>query len=353
MRIAVDGRMINASGIGKVIENVLKRMVLLQSSWQFFVLGRREELEQFDFMHMKNVDIIQCCSKIYSLREQIEFFHKIPAAMDWFWSPHYNIPLFYRGRMLVTIHDVFHLAHAEFVNGLHKRLYAKLMFAAVVQKADKIVCVSEFTARELQKYTKVDKEKLKVIYNGVDEKWFHVVRGERLHVKPYFIFVGNIKPHKNLQRLLDAFYIVQGKIKQDLILVGKKDGFITGIEKLDDSIARLGDRVHFTGYVSDEVLHQYVRQADAMIFPSLYEGFGLPPLEAMACGIPVMVSNVAALPEICGEQALYCDPYNVSDLADKMLQITYENKIEHNFYEYAKKYSWDITVEKMIKLFQS
>lgn len=356
IKITIDARMIQSSGIGTYIENIIKRLTLKKNDWIFYLLGNKTILNQYEFSGYKNVHLIECIAPIYSIREQFQLVRKIPKDSHVFWSPHYNIPLLYTGKLLVTVHDVFHLAMSEFVSGIHKKIYAMLMFQAVGKRVDTIVCVSNFTASELKKHIKIKPEKIKVIYNGIDESWFHIQKKAPIHDKPYLLYVGNIKPHKNLVRLLRAFQLIKDKIPHDLVLVGKKDGFITGDTAVVKLAEQLEGRVIFSGYVEDEELKQYFVQATAFVFPSLYEGFGLPPLEAMACGCPVIVSNTASLPEVCGERAIYCDPYDEKDIAEKILQLIKNKSILNKKIDVYKKdvhlFSWDICtneIEKMIK----
>jgi glycosyltransferase involved in cell wall biosynthesis len=337
--------MISASGIGKVIENILKRLIPAKQGWEFSLIGCVKDLTQFSFSTLPNVKLINCESNIYTIREQFEVIKKIPKNTDLLWVPHYNVPLFYSGKMLVTIHDVYHLVHPD---SLLKKTYAKIMFNKAVEKATKIICVSQFTATELQKYTHVNANKINVIYNGIDESWFNILKKD-FPGNSYFIYVGNIKPHKNLARLLQAFRLIKDKVSQNLILVGKKEGFLTGMNNIAGLIKGMEDRVTFTGYVSDAELQQYVSHADALVLPSLYEGFGLPPLEAMACGCPVVVSKAASLPEVCKDAAIYCDPYNIQDIADKMLESSHSSHIEAGK-ELAATYLWDKTVQLMVNV---
>ncbi|MFK5953154.1 MAG: glycosyltransferase family 1 protein, partial [Desulfobacterium sp.] len=175
-------------------------------------------------------------------------------------------------------------------------------------------------------------------------EWFNIKKRSRPHAKPYFLFVGNVKPHKNLTRLLEAFELLPSNISQELIIVGKKEGFITHDSMVEKKAVSMKQRVHFTGYVDNELLHQYFVHADALIFPSLYEGFGLPPLEAMACGCPVLVSNAASLPEVCGDAAIYFDPYSIKDMADKIKHLlsdkALQDKMRIKGLERAKKFTW-------------
>ena len=165
------------------------------------------------------------------------------------------------------------------------------------------------------------------------------------HKNPYFLYVGNIKPHKNLGTLIRAFNSLVEDFPYDLVLVGKREGFITGDSA---TILRAGEqsgRVHFTDHVDDGVLKQYMAHAEALVFPSLYEGFGLPPLEAMAAGCPVIASSAASIPEICGDAALYCDPHSSEDIAGKIRllagDVTLRNELRRKGVKHAKQFTWD------------
>ncbi len=184
-----------------------------------------------------------------------------------------------------------------------------------------------------------------MIHNGVDASWFAVELSQRPHPKPYFLCVGNIKPHKNLKRLLEAFGAIRGQISHDLLLVGRKEGFLTGDREVQESAARFGDRVQFTGEVPLDRLRQYFAHAEALVFPSLYEGFGMPPLEAMALGCPTVVSSAASIPEVCGEATLYFDPFDTKDMALKMLRLVREKDLRAELVAKgkirAKAFSWE------------
>ena len=346
LRVGVDARMLCSSGIGKVIENIVSRMIDDKPDWHFVLLGKMEDFAKFPFTKKANVELIPCNAPIYSIREQFEVPWKLPKELDVLWCPHYNVPVFYHGRMVVTIHDLAHLALPEINKGFLKQAYAKIMFRAATKKADQIACVSKFTISELKKYVpSVDEKKIHLVYNGVDEKWFSIKKGKPVHDKPYFIFVGNVKPHKNLRRLIEAYKLASPHIKQDLILVGKKEGFINGENSISELIKGFEDRIIFTGYVSDEALMQYVAQADAMVFPSLYEGFGLPPLEAMAAGIPVLASDAASIPEVCREDAVYFDPHSVNDIQLALESVIFNpTKRKHI---HPNLFSWDQAYKNM------
>lgn len=352
--ITIDSRMIQSSGIGTCIDNLLPALISALPDIKFNVLGEANNLKTRNFAEAANVNIIDCNPKIYSISEQLVLFQKIPNKTKLFWSPHYNIPLLYKGNIIVTVHDVFHLAMPHYIRGIHRRLYAKVMYGFIKRKARKVICDSEFTARELVKLVGVNSKQIRIIHNGVDSSWFELRSGNRPHPKPYFIYVENVKPHKNLVRMIQAFESLVKKVPHDLILVGRNDGFITGDKIVKEYASKLADRILFTGFVTDEQLKQYIVNADALVLPSLYEGFGLPPLEAMACGCPCVVSNAASLPEVCGDAALYCDPYDVNDIADKIYMVINDAKLRLQLiergYERVKLFSWERTARAFLNV---
>lgn len=356
MILSIDLRMIESSGIGTYISNLLPLIIDKSPHFFFNLLGDRETIGGRAWSRRPNVTIIDCRSPIYSLAEQAELVKKIPRDTDLFWSPHFNIPLFYPGKLLVTVHDVFHLAMKRLAGGPHKRLYARAMFKAVGYKAQTVLCVSRFTQSELIKYTEIDPGIIKPIHLGVSSDWFTIPKDEAPHQRPYLLYVGNVKPHKNLVRLLQAFKTLADKIPHDLIIVGKKEGFITGDKTVVRAADEFAGRVVFTGHVSEERLKRYYAFADALILPSLYEGFGLPVLEAMASGCPVIASNVASLPEVCGDAALYCDPYNPTDIASKITMLLEERGLAEGLREkglvQARQYSWDRCAAETVEILE-
>lgn len=343
--ITIDARWLNTSGMGTYLRNILPGVVAAFPEKEFCLLGDKAVLSTLDAANCSNVRLVEANASMYSLAEQLELARKIPRETRLFWATHYNIPLLYRGKMLVTVYDLFHLAMPDLVGGLHKRLYAKIMFGAVRRRAAAIMTISQFTKNELMRFTGEGVQSIYPIHLGVADAWFHIPPSARPYPNKYILYVGNVKPHKNLSALVKAFGSICDKIPHDLIIVGKKEGFITGDEIVAKEAERLGGRVQFTGYVDDERLRQYFAHAEALVFPSLYEGFGLPPLEAMAAGCPVLVSTAASLPEICGDAAVYCDPYRPEDIASKLLGLLMDGELREELrrrgYEQARTFTWD------------
>lgn len=325
--IVIDVRMLDASGIGTYIRNMLPRVIAKRPQYRFALLGNPDRLGAYEWSSAAAVKIIPCHAPIYSITEQWQLLARTPSDADLFWAPHYNAPALCRSKLLVTIHDVFHLAMPAFVSGIHKRLYARIMFEAVRRRADLILADSQFTADEFRRLVGNRGPVLRPIHLGVAESWLRVTPIKRPHADPFLLYVGNVKPHKNLITLLRAFESIQLEIPHHLVIVGKQEGFITGDPAATQLAKTMASRVHFTGEIQTSVLEQYMAFADALILPSLYEGFGLPPLEAMACGCPVIVSNTASIPEVCGEAALYFDPRSVRDLRARILQLLGDDEL--------------------------
>ncbi|MFP5236275.1 MAG: glycosyltransferase family 4 protein [Acidobacteriota bacterium] len=238
------------------------------------------------------------------------------------WVPHFNAPMLFSGKLLVTIHDVCPLAHPEtLANGLH-RFYARRLFDSAANRAAAILCNSEFTAREVQNFLGVDRSRLVVTYPCITELPDGAISSpSEADNPPYLLAVGNVKRHKNLGRLIAAYDRVKDRIPHTLMIVGKKAGFLNPDGDLSGVSSLLEGRVRFTGHVSEGELGAFYKSADALIFPSLYEGFGYPVVEAMAKGCPVACSNASCLPEITGDAALLFDPFNLDDIAEAIMTI--------------------------------
>ena len=336
--------MLNASGIGTYLQQMSSRLIGQKTDTNWHLLGTVAEMAQHPWARAEQVALHGCLAPIYSLSEQIELPRSTPRDTELFWSPHYNVPLLHPGKLLVTIHDVLHLARPEFTGPIHRRAYAHAMFRAVRSKADAIICVSRFTADELVRLTGASHRLITVIHEGVDPTWFAVPPGPPPHTRPYLLFVGNVKPHKNLGGLVEAFTLLRNNITHDLVIVGKQQGFLTGDPDVVKRARQLAGRVHFTGYVDDALLRRFFAHADALVSPSFYEGFGLPPLEAMACGCPVVVSKVAALPEVCGDAAEYCDPGAPESIAAAIRRVIESAELREEMREKgrerARRFTW-------------
>lgn len=353
IKLTVDARMLNHSGIGTYIRNLLPG--LSSSMSMHCIVGENGNTIISNFQPGK---ASKAAAGIYSVKEQLQLPNLI-APCDVFWSPHYNIPVapIAARRRLVTIHDVFHLAYYNQLS-LKQKLYAKLVLSLAVRLSDTIITVSDFSKQEIIKYTGARPDKIQVIHNGVDAARFQatlppqqsaLIREKYKLPEKYILYTGLVKAHKNLQRLLQAYRLMLRKANMQsfhLVLCGKYEGFITGNTDLPSYIASLGleGKVTMAGYVDEEDLPHIYQMASLFVFPSLYEGFGFPPLEAMASQCPVVVSRAASLPEVCGDAAVYIDPYSVESITEGMLQVLSNPQLRDTLIQKGKEriklFSW-------------
>lgn len=355
--ITIDARWINTSGIGTYLRHIIPGIITHFTNHQVTLLGHANELQSMLGPLASRCNFIESHAGMYSIYEQLDYARLIPRESQLYFATHYNIPLFYSGPMLVMVYDMMHLATPQFAPGFHKQLYAKIMFNLVRHRADSILTISDFTKNEMLRILGDLKQPIMPIPLGVGEEWFSIPRLSSPHPSPFLLYAGNIKPHKNIKLLVKSFISISDQIPHDLVLVGKREGFITGDSDVAALAQSLPGRIHFTGRISDHQLHQYFRHADVFVFPSLYEGFGLPPLEAMAADCPVVVSNAGSLPEVCGDAALYFNPYDETDLAGKLLRILSNSELREALRKrgirHARSFPWDRCVSQTCRVIDS
>lgn len=355
MTFCADARMVNNSGIGVYIRQYIT-FLLINETAEITLIGRDGELKHY-FGQFLNWQHIEADFPIYSLTEQLRLPLLIPAC-DVFWSPHYNIPLLpiRARRHLVTIPDVYHLAYYNTLSPAQK-LYARVVANAAVRKADKITTISRYSKQEIKRFTGAADAKIEVLYLGIDNQLFRPIdspadrdRARTRYALPdqYILFVGNVKPNKNLRRLVDGFALLLTELPDlTLVITGKQEGFITGDPALFARIRaddRLASRIVFTGFVDTEDLPVLYSMAHLFAFPSIYEGFGFPPLEAMACGCPVLASNASSIPEICGAAAHYVDPLNPDAIAEGLRVVATDAALRRTLvnagHAQCRRYDW-------------
>jgi glycosyltransferase involved in cell wall biosynthesis len=356
--IVVDARMIASSGIGTYLRNTLLRIIRARPAWHFTLLGDRERLA--DVGPSGNLEIRDAGAPVYSLREQLAFARLDLRGADLFWAPHYNIPLVRTlpARLVVTVHDVMHLTLPEYRNRWVRRQYATTMYAAVRRRASAVICVSDFTRRELERVVGTGPA-THVVHNGVDSSWFDVSRPVDMtaSTRPYIVFVGLAKPHKNLVGLLQAFAMMRDRVPHDLVVVGsRRDALRTSDQRIEKTSAALNGRVRFAEHLELSSLQQCVAGADVLVQPSLYEGFGLPPLEAMAAGTACLASRIDPLVEVCADAATYCDPRDPADIARRLLELLENREARQDLSsrgrERARAFSWDRSATETLAVFE-
>ena len=340
--VTVDARMLLSTGIGTYLRALLPRVVARVTEARFCLLGDPAALAASGLDADERVRVRPLHAGVYAPGEQPALFARTPRETRVFWSPHVNAPLAGPGRLLVTVHDAF---YANPPRGAEprwdKQLYLDLMLRGIRRRAAAILCDSVFTKSELERLLGPFHCPLHAVTIGLEPTWFERPAGERPHPAPYLVYVGNLKPHKNLPRTLAAFSEVAARVPHDFLLLGPGD---PGLVRAAVAPG-VASRVHFLGAVSDERLKLTLAHAAGLVLASLYEGFGLPPLEAMALGVPVLASRRASLPEVCGEAAIYCDPESVADIARGLVELLTDEPrratlVERGFAQ-ARRFDWD------------
>jgi len=271
----------------------------------------------------------------YSFAEHISIPRKLHRlGVDLLHSPHYVLPLLCRRRAVVTIHDCIHLLFPEYLPNRMAFQYARFMMGSAIRRSALVFTVSEASRRDILRfYPDADPDRIQVVPNAIDvalladpgEEEMDRVR-ERYQIRGRFVlYAGNVKPHKNVQRLIAAFGLLKqrpGHEDVKLLIIGEGDE-IHKHGSLRRCVEAAGVRqdVRFFGFVPEHTLAALYRLASVFAFPSLYEGFGLPPLEAMACGTPVVTSRLSSLPEVVGDAALLVDPYRVDEIAHALERV--------------------------------
>ena len=362
MEIGVDFRMGGHSGIGRYLTELYARLPKYLPGAAFTYFG-----------HSPRPWPAYSCTvpvraRIYGLREQLE----LPAAaggrnLSLFHAPHWNAPLAVPAPLAVTVHDLIHILFPEYLRRPRflSLAYARLLMQASCARARVVLTVSENTRRDLIRVLGVDSRKIVVTPLGADSG-FHPVRNphvldsfrrSRNLAGGYILYVGNLKPHKNIERLVRAFSAISlpGRMESrldaslgnmKLVLAGSEDKRYRGVRE-EVRKHRLGGRVVFSGVSSKEELRYLYSGARVLVMPSLYEGFGLPPLEAMACGTPVVASKTSSIPEVVGDAGLLVSPYDEGGLARAIRAVCMNKDLHHRLQARGLKrvrlFDWDET----------
>jgi glycosyltransferase involved in cell wall biosynthesis len=286
------------------------------------------------------------------------------GRVDIIHSPFFNAPRERHGALVVTIHDISFLLYPQFHTEAN-RLHCLNGTLRTALYADRIIAVSHHTRKALVDYFSMPEERLRVIHEAPRRVYYpeddiELIRNtlERLQVFRNFILsVGSLEPRKNLHNLLHAYAAyLHGHAGRELLVVAGGEGWLNEDLRLVVTKLGLGEHVKFLGFVQDADLRVLYSAAKLCVYPSFYEGFGLPPLEAMACGAPVITSNTSALPEVVGDAALLVDPKSSEELGDAMRQVLHDEglrlKLRRQSLERAKLFSWERTAEETLAVYQ-
>lgn len=365
-RVGIDARKLKDYGIGSYIRNLLEAIARRPdaAAYRFRVYVRSEDRDAVPPLPA-NFEIVEEDSAGYSISELTRFSWRILRdRLDLFHATHYVIPPLARARAVVTIHDIIHVLYPQFLPNRAALLYARVMIRRALRRADRIITVSYNSKRDLVDYFGVAPARVDVIYNGVAGRYHAgIPRVERDRVtakyglpRPYLLFLGGEKPHKNVRNVIRAFGEARREraLPHALVLAGPMPKNRSRVEALI-AAHDLESRVFRTGIVPEEDLPGLFAGADAFLYPTLYEGFGLPVVEAMACGVPVLTSSTSALQEIAGGYAYLVDPMDVEAIARGIVDLATDPRRRAEFADLGKRraldFSWDKTAEQTLRVY--
>lgn len=341
-RLVVDARLASHSGIGTYLAEMLPRVVPALAAWRPRVLCTRANHAHVAALVARDAEIAFWDVPPLSVGD-LWSAPPTTGAGDLLWVPHFNVPLRSRMPLAVTLHDLLPLTLPALA-GYGRSLPVRAWLRAIRERARAVFCVSAFTRGEALRLGDLDAARVTVTHLGVDRAW-HQHAGVVPSDPPTMIFVGLLKPHKNVARLVRAFVRVRDRIPHRLVLVARHAG-IRNVDREALALAQAhADRVELVADLPFAELVTRVSSAQCAVQPSLHEGFGLPALEAMAAGVPVLATRAGAMPEVCGDAALYCDPLSEDDIANALLRLGLEPGLRAALatagLERARLFSWD------------
>ncbi len=365
IRIGIDIRELRRdvkTGIARYISNFLMVAARLKPEWEFVLFGNQHTFAPALAGDYKKVIISEGSTFWW---DQVE----LPRALkkeriDLFLSPYHKAPFFAPCKVAITIHDLTpflpFLPHQKesFVKVMLKKIVGRL----IARKVDLIVTVSQHSKKDIINLFGIPEEKVSVAYNGIPELFSPVkdanlleaVRKKYTLARDYILYVGNLLPHKNVDGLLKAYARLPGDLiaRYQLAIVAKKDDNFKILLKLCEEL-KIADKVIFIDFADDGDLPVLYSMASVFVFPSFYEGFGLPVLEAMACGVPVLCSSAASLPEVAGDAAISFDPHNTEEITMVIGKILSDYALRRELsvkgLERAKNFSLEKTAGNIIE----
>ena len=372
MRVAIDIRRITEFGVGTYTRNAIRTLARLDHENEYFLIGIPGMLGEMGALP-PNFITVPGQPNEFSVASYLEL-HRILKQNNCdllhvphlFWKPQ-GIPCPY----VVTVHDLLdHMYRVNSQSGVKRSMHFQFT-RRVLQRAARIFAVSNFSKADTVRLFQVPAEKIEVIYNAIDDSFRlgHASDAEREFIAeryqvntPFLLYAGRISPHKNVVRIIEAFAALKGELSKEgrfddlkLIIIGDE---VSKHPDLRRACVKAGvqNDVRFLGFVPIDVLRIFYDQAKIFVFPSLYEGFGLPPLEAMAHATPVVTSNTSSIPEVVGNAAVMVNPENVFEIMRALHRVlldqTLRDKLKARGLEQAGKFSWDAGVRRMLQIYR-
>lgn len=375
MRIAIDIRRAGDFGVGTYIRNILNQLARQDRSARYLLIGEQRHLAELDTLP-ENFELLEFAAAPDSLKTHVQLPMLLRKhGVDLLHVPWFHAPAMTSCKLVITVHDLTDISTPAGREGRNESTITQAVKYRLARRtlklASRIITVSYATKRELARQFAIPESKIEVIYNALDER---LVRepfpedAERILERhavnyPFVLYAGSIRPQKNLVRLIEAFAVAKAelRVRDDfstlkLVVIGDE---LTKHPDLRRAVvrSRVREDVRFMGFVPYPVLRVFYARAKAFLFPSLYEGFGLPPLEAMAHGTPVVSSNVSSLPEVLGAAALQVNPENVFDIARGIRQVLTDDALRHDLieagYQQVREYSWERAAGQVRRVYEA
>jgi glycosyltransferase involved in cell wall biosynthesis len=371
MKIAIDIRRMTEFGVGTYIRNVVRTLGKLDRENKYLLIGSPAKVKEIGSLppNFHTVPLMEPERSVQGYRQFRAILKRFEC--DLVHIPNlFSIPRALPCPYVMTVHDMLeHMSRAREQNGFWRSLHFQLT-KQVLRGAARIFAVSNFTKAEIEKLSDIPSQRIEVVYNAIDERFLrgHATAADRQLIVeryqvtyPFLLYAGRISPHKNVVRMIEAFSALKTELEKDevfpdlkLIIIGDD---LSGNPDLRRTVIRSGvqNDVRFLGFVPIEVLRIFYDQAKIFVFPSLYEGFGLPPLEAMAHGTPVVTSNVSSLPEVVGNAAVLVNPENVFEIMRALHRVLVDQpmreKMKERSYLQAAKFSWENSVRRILDVY--
>lgn len=353
------------AGIGKVYLNLTEKLIEIDKTNSYSVLTHEQENRLRKIKYVK-------LFKVPFVPNTILNFFQLPiiASKNKYDVLHFigHIPTFLtkqtKSKIITTLHDLTPILFPNFHTTFNNYMF-RYILPLTIKNSDRVIAISQATKRDIVRLLHVPDDKVSVVYIAANEK-FKPMKNAKEQLKKKFrisedfiLFVSTIEPRKNLQRLIKAYFLAKKiGMKEKLVIVGSPgwgDGY-NNVRKLVKSL-NLTDDILFMGYVNDKDLPFFYNSAKVFIYPSIYEGFGIPPLEAMQCGCPVIASNTSSIPEVVGDAGILIDPYNEHEMAERMLEVLKSESLRKELRErglrQAKKFSWEKCARETIRVYES
>jgi glycosyltransferase involved in cell wall biosynthesis len=372
VKVAIDIRRMTEFGVGTYIRNVVRTLARLDRESEYFLIGSQDRVAECGALP-PNFQGVALDGGDDTLKGNLDFRSVVRRLQcNLVHVPHlFWIPRGLGCPYVLTVHDLLeHMYGSRDLSSLRRSLHFH-MTRRVLRKAARVIAVSQFTKNEIEKLLAIPDARIEVVYNAIDERFLHghataadreLIAKRYLVNYPFLLYAGAIRPHKNVVRIIEAFSALKSELEKEqlypdlkLIIIGDD---LSSHPRLRRTVVRSGvqNDVRFLGFVPIEVLRIFYDVAKIFVFPSLYEGFGLPPLEAMAHGTPVVTSNTSSLPEVAGNAALLVNPENVFEIRRGLQRVLLDPvlraQMKQRGYEQAQRFSWTASVSRILEIYR-